>query len=270
MKNINLIMESAHITDIQIIEESIIPGQLNKLKFKAVLQEANHVNNNKRFYGEEALMEVVRQLQPKARARKLMGEMDHPQPQGDNAAKVKRSSTILMQNVCVLFTDIQFIGGQIVATCETLTNRMGMDFYALLKDGVVIGFSLRAFGQTKPRPDGTIEVVAQGLKALTFDAVVNPSHDNAIIIEFLNESTDIMALINEMNDYKSDIENIEESSLIEESCSLISSINPEATQNDKQAFCINGLCMRAPLEESIDYLMGMAIDSSVKKISISI
>ncbi len=118
-------------SNIEIIEESIVPGSVNKLIFRAILQEAEVVNNNKRVYPAATLQAVVQQLRLKAQERKLLGELDHPQPQGDNKAKLKRSSTILLGNVCVLFRKLDFIDGKIVAECETLSNSAGMDLYNL-------------------------------------------------------------------------------------------------------------------------------------------
>lgn len=247
--------------------------------FRAILQEANVVNNNKRVYPTETLMEVVRQLKPKAQARKLLGEMDHPQPQGDSAAKMKRSSTILLQNVCVLFRDIDFQDGKVIATCETLSNRAGQDLYNLLKDNVVIGFSLRAFGETRAKGGGVVEVVPQGLKALTFDVVANPSHDVAVITEFLNESDTNAAkdtlkeLLQEMQDYTKALEDIKEPKLMEESCQLFNEIRAEAKQHIRESgataeYCINGICMRQPLEEAVDYLMELSMDFKPKKVEL--
>jgi len=272
-KNPVFIIESAEPSEVKIIEESIIPGGGNKIVFKAILQEANHINNNKRFYPTDTLMEVVRQLQPKARNRELMGEMDHPQPQGDSAAKLKRSSTILMQNVCVLFTDLVFEDNKIIATCETLSNRAGQDLYALIKDNVVIGFSLRAFGETDPRPDGSVGVKAQGLKALTFDCVLNPSHSNATIIEFLSESEDPTALMKELQEYSTSLNGIKNDSLIEEASELFNSIEESSIKQSSGCKlgvkCINGVCLREPLEESIDYLANLSFNYKPAKVQLS-
>jgi len=263
MKN-QIIFEQAMPSKINIIEESTIPGSSNKIIFRAVLQEANHINNNKRIYPLETLQEVVNQLAPKAAARKLMGELDHPQPQGDTAAKMKRSSTILLQNVCVLFRKIELVGTQIVAECETLNTPSGEILYTLLKDNATIGFSLRAFGDTKSLSNGVVEVVPDGLKALTFDVVANPSHDNAVIIDFLEEGfsyKEALKLVEEMTEYKKALENTKEPKLMEEACNLFNSISKD---NNEQV-CINGICMREPLEEAIDYVFSLSTKEAKNK-----
>ena len=244
---------------VEILEETSIPGGANKLIFRAILQEAEVVNNNKRVYPAETLMAVVQQLRVKAQERKLLGELDHPQPQGDNKAKLKRSSTILLGNVCVLFRKLEFVDGKIVAECETLSNSAGMDLYNLLKDNAVIGFSLRAFGETRERGSGIVEVLASGLKALTFDVVANPSHDTAVITEFLTEGSgltekELMAeLVEEMSSFRLDMMKTKNGIILEEAQTLFADIKPK--MNPKDQICINGICMRGPIEETVDYLI---------------
>jgi hypothetical protein len=208
-------------------------------------------------------MAVVQQLRVKAQERKLLGEMDHPQPQGDNKAKLKRSSTILLGNVCVLFRKLEFVDGKIWAECETLSNRAGMDLYNLLKDGAVIGFSLRAFGETRDRGSGVVEVVPTGLKALTFDVVANPSHDTAVITEFLQEGSglsekEIMkSLVEEMSQFKIGLSRTRGGIVLEEAKELFEDIKPVMKSNDN--ICINGICMRGPIEETVDYLISQGL-----------
>ena len=106
--NLDIITENAYVsTSVELLEESEF-NHMPKIKFKAKLQEANIVNNNGRTYPTDTLSEIVRQLGPKANERKLLGEFDHPSPQGDTNARMKRSSTISLQNACVIFTKLEF------------------------------------------------------------------------------------------------------------------------------------------------------------------
>ena len=157
---------------------------------KVTLQEKDVVNNNRRSYDEEILKLIVAQLGPKATERKLLAELDHPIQQVDNIEeKLKRTATISLGRACLLFTKLEFDGKYIVAECETLTTEKGKILYSLIKDKVVFGFSLRALGSTKTMPNGVIKVLLDGFKAITFDVVSNPSHSNAVVTEFINEST---------------------------------------------------------------------------------
>jgi len=266
-------------TPVKILEESMVPGSTDsRLIFRAVLQEANVINNNKRMYPSETLQAIVYQLRDKARTRKLLGELDHPQPQGDMAAKMKRSSTILLQNVCVLFRKLDFIDGKIYAEVETLNTPSGRIVRDLLKDNISIGFSLRAFGSTK-NENGTTVVLADDIKGLTFDVVCMPSHDNALIQEFLAEGEEASAkdklkeLLQEMTEYKKALQNEVHPQIMEESRSLFESIREDgkaAMEGMTGQVCINGICMARPLNESIDYLVEQSLKMDTTKYQKSI
>ena len=260
--NFDIINESAYFpVDVQLLEESTFGGE-QKIKFKAKLQEVSVVNNNGRSYSDDVLRAIVQQLAPKASERKLLGEMDHPSPQGDTAAKMKRSSTISLQDSCVLFTKLEYDGQFITAECETLTNDKGINLYRLLKDKVTIGFSLRAFGSSSKSPTGVTLVNADGLKALTFDVVSNPSHSSAVIYEFINESTDPLALVKELRSHKNDVTEI----IMESSDNGYQPYNLQGEQ--VRACSIDGSCISGTLEESIDYLVDLAMTkNTIKKFS---
>lgn len=258
-----IIYESAYIgTEVTLLEESTFGGEL-KIKFKAKLQEANVVNNNGRSYTDEVLRIIVNQLAPKASERKLLGEMDHPTPQGDTAAKMKRSSTISLQDSCVLFTKLEYDGKFILAECETLTNDKGVNLYRLLKDKVTIGFSLRAFGSSTKSPEGVTLVSPAGLKALTFDVVSNPSHSNAVIYEFMTESSDLLNLATELKSSDSDRVEV----LLEESDNGYKSV----TLDGECACSLDGTCIAGTLEESVNYLIDLSFDkNTIKKFDFKI
>lgn len=202
--------------NISILEESTIGFGVNRIKFKAILQERDVVNNNKRKYSENILKLIAAQLGPKATERKLLAELDHPiSDSSDKMTQLKRTATISLKEACVVITDLRYDGRYIVATCETLTTPAGMIVYSLLKDKVVFGFSLRALGSVGNNPDGTITVLEDGFKAITFDVVSNPSHSNAVITEFLTEGETIQDTIRTLKSLREDVNeiNITESTL---------------------------------------------------------
>lgn len=179
-----------------IIQDKKVGDNKYKLIFKTILQEADVPNQNKRVYPKSVLEKVVQQLQPKAKNRELLSELDHPWVNTkDQDILKRRAAQVRLSEVCCLIRDIQFDGKYVIAECETLTNQKGLDLYGLIKDGVNIGFSLRAFGPVRPGPDGTI-IVGDDIKAITYDVVSNPSHSNARILEFLNEDINLFKLDN--------------------------------------------------------------------------
>ena len=257
--NFNVINETAYSSvSVELLEESTFGGE-QRIKFKAKLQERDVTNNNGRSYSDEVLRLIVEQLAPKASERKLVGELDHPSPQGDTAAKMKRSSTISLKDACVIFTSLEYDGKFIIATCETLTNGSGMNLYRLLKDKVTIGFSLRAFGSSTKSPTGVTMVSPMGLKALTFDVVSNPSHSSAVIYEFITESTDPLMLVNELKEYKNDvIEIITEST---EDSMIQTTLDGEQVC----ACTLDGSCVAGTIEESIDFLINRSLEKNTIK-----
>lgn len=279
-----IIFEQAYTeANTQILEESVAPGGQYKLTFRAKLQEADIVNNNKRVYPAETLEAVYDQLKEKALARKLIGEMDHPQPQGDQAAKIKRSSTISLERACFLIKDLEWDGSAIYGICETLSNRMGRDLYCLLKDGVTVGFSLRAFGETRQKGDGVVAVIARGMKALTYDLVANPSHDSSVIIDMFEEGESANQIVKDLK-----LEVIEESNLIAQKLALLeegninsfsegtnktlleeTSITAQLGENLPKKICIGNICSVAPLEEAITYIVDEIVsNNTIPKVTV--
>jgi hypothetical protein len=264
---LSIINESAFVGGkVELLEEgTTYLGELPRIRFKAKLQEANVVNNNGRSYTPEVLSIIVQQLASKANERKLVGELDHPCPEGDANSNLKRSSTISLANSCVLFTKLEFDGKFIVAECETLTNDAGMNLYRLLKDKVSIGFSLRAFGSSTKSPTGVTMISPVGLKALTFDVVSNPSHSSAVIYEFIEENTSfssIVKLAKTLKDFNSS-EAVHE--VILESSFFGDEVKPYDVQGNPYQGCVcslDGTCVQGTIEESVDFLLGLAMSKS--------
>jgi len=271
MSKLFMISEEALPTKINILEESatVAAGGLPfgnpayRIKFKARLQTAGVPNNNKRIYPAETLSEVYNQLKPKVEEGKLLGELDHPQVMtSDKNGQMKRSSTILLQNACVHFQDIFWNGKDIDCIAQTTTNRAGLDAYSFIKDGVTVGFSLRAFGDIEK--DGPyVKVIPQGLKAITYDFVSMPSHGNALILELLTENENPTQLIKELKEYKETIKRVANEKEL--------NILEEGTAIDNKVVCYNGFCSLAPIEETIDYLIDQALQKTkFKKISVKL
>ena len=246
---LDIIQEQSYIPhSIEFLEESTYAGTY-KLKFRAKLQERDVKNNNGRMYTDFALRTIVDQLASKATERKLLGEMDHPTPQGDLESRMKRSSTIRLKDSCVVYTRLEYDGKFIVADCETLSNDPGMNLYRLLKDKIGIGFSLRAFGSAKPGPNGTVVVDGSDLKALTFDVVSNPSHSNAVITEFFNESSNVIQSINMLKKLKNEVKGTE--LLLESDGAGLFPVN----ENGERTVCDGVSCIKGTLEETTQFLI---------------
>jgi len=183
-------------SDIQILEEQRTPDGSPKCIFRARLQEANVQNQNKRKYTPVVCESITDQLSPKASARNLLMEIDHPMfGAGDPMAQKRRATVIEIKNCGSLLRDVSFKNNQIMGEIETLSGFRGPDLANLiLKDKVDIGFSLRALGSVEPLTDGTL-LVKSPILPVTYDVVSTPSHQNARVMEFIPES--VMSLQND-------------------------------------------------------------------------
>jgi len=161
----SLIMETTTVVspdDIQILEETKLPNGHTKVSFKTRLQESDKRNANNRSYSTNICESIVSQLHPKASARNMLMEIDHPMffsgSQDPNTMK-KRASVVEINNCGALCRNISFKDGQILGEVETLSSFKGPDLSNLVsKDKVNIGFSLRALGGVNKAGNGLMEV----------------------------------------------------------------------------------------------------------------
>jgi len=263
VKKIELIMEQAYTpaaSKVQIIEEGYDASGAPKMVFKAVLQTANDRNQNGRVYPPEVLQQVVEALAPKAQARNLFSELDHPLPEtADPAVLKKRAVAVLLKEACAMITDLQFDGQQVTGTFEVLDTPNGRILRALVKDGAQIGFSLRALGSVDPQPDGTLLVT--GLKPITYDVVSTPSHSKAIVTEVITESSELASALKEL-------------SVIEEmeTDSRAADVIMEGSANEgSDTICAGGFCMRGTYNEFAEFIMEHALaNEKLKKLILKI
>jgi len=222
--NIYLILEETGVISsvgygIEILEQKNITENVSKVVFKARLQTAEEINQNKRFYRRPILEQIVRILQPKAKSRSLFQEVDHPlvvtASDTDSPLMKKRAVTVEIKNSGTLIRDIYMEKNDVIGIIETLSGFKGPDIFNLLvRDKANIGFSLRMFARLVPDPNNNVMVVEPPLRPITYDIVSNPSHTNANILEFLPEdfanltSLNSLVAINESSDIFGDEFNI--------------------------------------------------------------
>ena len=171
------------------IEESAaIPGK-RQVRFRAVLQEADVPNKNGRIYPSRVLKQLVDYFKSYIQENGgLPSEVDHPLPEtSDPQVIAKRGQQLFIKNTGVLFKDIDFVDGKVIAEGITLDNVNGYKVYSLIKEGFKVGFSLRAFGSLRPVTiNGKQYVEVTNLtKPVTYDTVINQSHHNARLVEVL-------------------------------------------------------------------------------------
>lgn len=158
------------------------------------VQEANMKNRNGRFYDSRDLFpELVapRQLEL-LRTGNMRGENGHP-----ISKDLTRQQTIDPNNCVVVYTKFWTDGDLVMANYFGTYNSLGEEFDKELRNGMSPSFSLRALGTIKNTGRGA-EV--KGIKLITYDRVIYPSHDKAYTHKLVSES----ASVNENNMYLDD------------------------------------------------------------------
>ena len=137
------------------------------VKFKGKFQEAEAVNKNLRRYPFGVLDENVKKLLPIIEARGLVGELDHPT---DSIVHFEKCSHVI--------TKLWWEGNSLMGEGEILNTPHGKILKALLSDGIRVGISSRGVGNGRSDEQGVL-VIGESYKLITFDAVVDPSTNNA-------------------------------------------------------------------------------------------
>lgn len=169
--------------------EDIMPTKIVKQRgdgrvlAEGCLQEANMKNRNGRFYDSRDLFpELVapRQLEL-LKTGNMRGENGHPLSK-DLVRQQTIDPTMCVVVYTKFWTDGDFVMGQYFGTY----NQHGEEFNRELMNGMSPSFSLRALGTIKNTGRGA-EV--KGIKLITYDRVIYPSHDKAYTHKLISESS---------------------------------------------------------------------------------
>jgi len=187
-------------SEIEILESTVTATGVPKLVAKVRLQTLEETNQNKRYYSRAIGDEIVESLRPKALDRSLFQEIDHPSPNGDDAAMKRRAVTVSLRNSGSLIRDIYREGNEIIGEMETLSGFLGPDLYnTIMYDKADIGFSLRMFGKVEMNESTGLATVSKPIRPITYDSVTNPSHKTAKIMKFLPENINEFVTGSDMN-----------------------------------------------------------------------
>ena len=159
-----LLTDTNILENVQIISESTSKGTMC---IRGRFQMAETPNNNKRVYRQDHLEREAGRLVEAYKARRLMGELDHP-----------THDHVSLQNVSHLITNLKMQGKEMIGEAELLPTPAGQVAQALLKGGVQLGISSRGMGTLTEGVDG-YKYVNEDFKLLTFDLVADPSTKGA-------------------------------------------------------------------------------------------
>ena len=165
------------------VEDSIITnGNGKRVEAEGTLQDMDVENRNKRIYGKSDLVPEINgpRMKELIDARQFYGEMGHPL--SDDLA---RQQTIDPKLVCVGYNKVWVEGNLIRARFQGTNNAYGEQFDQDLRDGRKPAFSLRALGAIE-NINGKAYV--KGIKVITWDYVIYPSHKVAYTSNIVTES----------------------------------------------------------------------------------
>ena len=175
-----------------IIAESAITGFENtniiaedkagRIVAEGVLQRANELNRNGRYYSSDQLFPQLTspRIQELLEAGYLRAELGHPL-----SNELVRQQLIDDARTCAQFLKLWTNGDEVWGRFRGTNNAFGEAFNADLKDGCKPAWSLRALGNIE-RTDKGNEV--RNLKIITWDQVIYPSHPSAYTRRVLSES----------------------------------------------------------------------------------
>lgn len=180
-KKIGYIINESNITGFE-TTNVISQNKDGRVLAEGILQTANEVNRNKRYYSSEELfpqLTAPRTLEL-LEAGYLRAELGHPL-----SSDLVRQQTIDDSRTCAIFLKLWTEGNNIWARFRGTNNAFGQAFNADLLDGCKPAWSLRALG--------TIENTSHGaevkhVKLITWDQVIYPSHPAAYTQRLVSES----------------------------------------------------------------------------------
>lgn len=144
-----------------------------------LFQKADQKNGNGRRYPRAILEREVERYQDLVKARRALGECDHP------------SREILeLKSVSHLVREIWWDGDALMGKIEVLSTPQGQVVRALINDGVPLGISSRGVGSVTETKDGV--VVESDYALICFDLVFEPSVAGAMMKPIQSESKEAL------------------------------------------------------------------------------
>lgn len=149
---------------------------------ETILQAAGRKNRNTRKYPSEELFPQLtcKRTMELLRTGNMKSENGHPMDKD-----LTRQQTIDPNNTCSVFIKFWTDGDLVMGQTYGDFNQIGDDFDRQVRAGQMPSWSLRALGTLVPTKEGT-EV--RGLKIITYDRVIFPSHPEAYTQGFVYES----------------------------------------------------------------------------------
>ena len=174
----NIILEGA-----TTVEDTLIAdGNGKRVLAEGTLQDMDVENRNRRIYAKSDLIPEINgpRMKELIAAKQFCGEYGHPL-----SDDLVRQQTIDPKLVCVRFEKVWVEDNLVKARFRGTNNDYGSYFDQDLRDGCKPAFSLRALGAIE-NMNGKAYV--KGIKIITWDSVIYPSHKVAYTSNIVTES----------------------------------------------------------------------------------
>lgn len=174
----NIILEGA-----TTVEDTLIAdGNGKRVLAEGTLQDMDVENRNRRIYAKPDLIPEINgpRMKELIAAKQFCGEYGHPL-----SDDLVRQQTIDPKLVCVRFEKVWVEDNLVRAKFRGTNNDYGSYFDQDLRDGCKPAFSLRALGAIE-NVNGKAYV--KGIKIITWDSVIYPSHKVAYTSNIVTES----------------------------------------------------------------------------------
>lgn len=175
----NIILEGA-----TTVEDSIITnGNSKRVEAEGTLQDMDVENRNRRIYAKADLIPEINgaRMTELIKAKQFCGEYGHPLSED-----LVRQQTIDPKLVCVRFNKVWVEDNLVKARFQGTNNDYGEYFDRDLRDGCKPAFSLRALGAIE---NNNGKAYVKGIKIITWDSVIYPSHKVAYTSNIVTESS---------------------------------------------------------------------------------
>jgi len=142
------------------------------LYVEGVFAGCEQMNENGRIYPRHILEREITRIDESVKGRSCIGELDHP----TNRAEP------LLSEASHLIQELKWQGNEVYGRAKVLTSTpRGLTLKGLVDDGVKIGISTRGLGETTFDKSRDAEMVNESYQLLTWDIVLNPSHQTAFV-----------------------------------------------------------------------------------------
>lgn len=150
-----------------VMVEDVHGKKIPAMRLAGRFQYGGKANSNGRIYESEILRGAVSEIQEDIKARRVLGEFDHPP-----------DAKIHLDRVSHLLTKLWMEGNEVLGELEILEKTThGAQLKALVESGVSIGISSRGVGDMEATMVEGQEFykVMPGFTFVTFDVVAEPS-----------------------------------------------------------------------------------------------